>query len=278
MPCQLPSLKQLSQARSEWAVAGPLVSYLCVRSLMPLLACTTMKEKKGRRRSVSAVLCERGRWDLKCRFVSLVSASVLPTALSTLAQKRSELKISCAACKVIVCIEGNRRPQCLRIRLCVSSPPGIWSSHCRALSQESSMQTASWPERAGTVYCTVSSTHWFIPATALLNQDFRLFVCLRPLWNDYYCWCFQWLGKRRIQGWIFSLISIFNLKCYRLAKGQLEGVFCCKMSVDYCHVCKCWKCLVSLHMLCDWCLKSTHCSTANFEKALWDLHTLNPPH
>lgn len=270
MPCQLPSLKQLSQARSEWGVAGPLVSYLCVQSFIPLLACTMMKEKKEKgRRSVSAVLSERGRWDLKCGFVSLVSASVLPTALSTLAQKRGELKISCAACKVIVCIEGNRRPQCLRIRLCVSSPPGIWSSHCRALSQESSMQTASWPERAGTVYCTVSSTHWFISATALWNQDFCLFVCLRPLWNDNYCWCFQWLGKRRIQAWIFSRIGIFNLMVFSVAKC---------LWIIATHFCKCWKCLVSLHMLCGWCLKSTHCSTANFEKALWDLHTLNSLH
>ena len=48
-------------------------------------------------------------------------------------QERAELEISYVGCKVIVCIEGNRRPLCLRIRLAVSSPLGIWSSltsHC----------------------------------------------------------------------------------------------------------------------------------------------------
>lgn len=56
-------LKQLSQARSEWAVAGPLVSYLCVRPLMPLLACTTMKGKKKKKRSVSAVAERESRFE-----------------------------------------------------------------------------------------------------------------------------------------------------------------------------------------------------------------------
>lgn len=42
-------------------------------------------------------------------------------------QGRAELEISYAGCKVIVCIEGNRRPLCLRIRRAVGSPHGIWS-------------------------------------------------------------------------------------------------------------------------------------------------------
>lgn len=130
------------------------------------------KERRGRRRSVSAVLCQIQ--DLKCWFVSLVSSSVLPTGLSTLAWKRGELKISCAACKVIVCIEGNRRPQCLRIRLCVSSPPGIWSSHCRAFSQESSMQTAWWPGERG----RFPAPSWVQPVDSFLQLCFQSWIHL----------------------------------------------------------------------------------------------------
>lgn len=44
-------------------------------------------------------------------------------------QGRAELEISYMGCQGIVCIEGNRRPLCLRIKLVVSLPPGIWCSH-----------------------------------------------------------------------------------------------------------------------------------------------------
>lgn len=91
--------------------------------------------------------------------------------------------------------------------------------------------------RAGTLCCTaVSSTHWFLSATVLSKLHFLLFVCLRPLWNDNYCcWCFQWLGKKRIQARIISLIGVFNLKTSRKKTAErcfvLQNVRLLKMFV-----------------------------------------------
>lgn len=54
-------------------------------------------------------------------------------------QRKTELEISYVGCKVI-CIEGNRRPLCLRITLAVSFPPGIWSSPSTQLHRIAELQ------------------------------------------------------------------------------------------------------------------------------------------
>lgn len=96
-------------------------------------------------------------------------------------QRRAELEISYAGCKVIVCIEGNRRPLCLRIRLAVNLPPGSWSSHSTLFHRIAVVQH-DWREQGGFTALWVTLGNYFWNWNNVTNFFFPIELRLWSSW------------------------------------------------------------------------------------------------